>query len=84
MEPFYLGNYTFRPWCAREDLNLHGLPHYHLKVARLPIPPLAREPCYCTVFREKTQDLVRQYQNGLQTYMLAYERVGTKTYDRGK
>jgi len=27
---------------------------------------------------------VRQYQNGLQTYMLAYERVGTKTYDRGK
>ena len=28
-------------WCAREDLNLHELPHYHLKVARLPIPPLA-------------------------------------------
>jgi hypothetical protein len=26
-------------WCGREDLNLHELPHYHLKVARLPIPP---------------------------------------------
>jgi len=23
-------------------LNLHGLLHYHLKVARLPIPPYAR------------------------------------------
>ncbi len=30
-------------WCAREDLNLHPLRDYHLKVARLPIPPLARQ-----------------------------------------
>ena len=29
-------------WCGREDLNLHELPHYHLKVARLPIPPRPR------------------------------------------
>jgi hypothetical protein len=29
-------------WCAWQDLNLHGLPHYHLKVACLPIPPHAR------------------------------------------
>ncbi len=29
-------------WCARQDLNLHALRHYHLKVARLPIPPRAR------------------------------------------
>src|SRR5690606_8213405 len=29
-------------WCARQDLNLHGLLHYHLKVARLPIPPRAQ------------------------------------------
>ena len=28
-------------WCARQDLNLHALRHYHLKVARLPIPPRA-------------------------------------------
>ena len=26
-------------WCGREDLNLHPLQDYHLKVARLPIPP---------------------------------------------
>ena len=29
--------------CAREDLNLHGLPRYHLKVVRLPVSPRARE-----------------------------------------
>lgn len=29
-------------WCAWQDLNLHELPHYHLKVARLPIPPHAQ------------------------------------------
>ena len=29
-------------WCAREDLNLHALNgHQPLKLARLPIPPLA-------------------------------------------
>jgi hypothetical protein len=26
-------------WCGQEDSNLHGLPRYHLKVVRLPIPP---------------------------------------------
>ncbi len=26
-------------WCPGGDLNSHELPHYHLKVARLPIPP---------------------------------------------
>jgi hypothetical protein len=26
--------------CERWDSNPHKLPHYHLKVARLPIPPL--------------------------------------------
>ena len=30
-----------KDWCARQDLNLHALRHYHLKVARLPIPPRA-------------------------------------------
>ena len=29
-------------WCARQDLNLHALRHYHLKVARLPISPRAQ------------------------------------------
>ena len=29
-------------WCARQDLNLHAFRHYHLKVARLPIPPRAQ------------------------------------------
>ncbi|GEM_PF-2092969 len=29
-------------WCGREDLNLHPLQDYHLKVARLPIPPRPR------------------------------------------
>ena len=32
-----------REWCARQDLNLHGFPHYHLKVARLPISPYAHK-----------------------------------------
>ena len=30
-------------WCAREESNLHGLPHRILSPARLPIPPLARK-----------------------------------------
>ena len=33
-------------WCARQDLNLHALRHYHLKVARLPIPPRAHGTPY--------------------------------------
>jgi hypothetical protein len=28
-----------KKWCGQEDSNLHGLPRYHLKVVRLPIPP---------------------------------------------
>ena len=28
-------------WCERRDSNSHGLPHWHLKPARLPIPPLS-------------------------------------------
>lgn len=26
-------------WCGRRDLNSHGLLHYRLKIARLPVPP---------------------------------------------
>ena len=37
-------------WCARQDLNLHALRHYHLKVARLPIPPRARSPQNKSIF----------------------------------
>ena len=33
-----------RGWCERGDSNPHGLPHWHLKPARLPIPPLSRPP----------------------------------------
>ena len=33
-----------RTSCAREDLNLHGLPRYHLKVVRLPVSPRALKP----------------------------------------
>ena len=28
-------------WCERGDSNSHGLPHWHLKPARLPVPPLS-------------------------------------------
>jgi hypothetical protein len=28
--------------CPGQELNLHGLPRYHLKVVRLPIPPPGR------------------------------------------
>ena len=31
-----------RSWCERGDSNPHGLPHWHLKPARLPVPPLSR------------------------------------------
>ena len=30
-------------WCARGDLNSHGLPHWILSPARLPVSPLARD-----------------------------------------
>ena len=33
-----------RCWCERGDSNPQGLPHWHLKPARLPIPPLSRPP----------------------------------------
>ena len=29
-------------WCERGDSNPHGLPHWHLRPARLPVPPLSR------------------------------------------
>ena len=29
--------------CERQDLNLHGLPHWILNPARLPIPPLSQQ-----------------------------------------
>ena len=34
----------WRCWCERGDSNPQGLPHWHLKPARLPIPPLSRSP----------------------------------------
>ena len=33
---------TTANWCERGDSNSHGLPHWHLKPARLPIPPLSQ------------------------------------------
>ena len=33
-----------RFWCERGDSNPHGLPHWHLKPARLPVPPLSHVP----------------------------------------
>ena len=35
---------AWRCWCERGDSNPQGLPHWHLKPARLPIPPLSRSP----------------------------------------
>ena len=29
--------------CERQELNLHGFPHWILSPARLPIPPLSQE-----------------------------------------
>jgi hypothetical protein len=42
-------------WCGREDLNLHPLQDYHLKVARVPIPPRPHASvniCYWWVVRD--------------------------------
>ena len=41
-------------WCEREDLNLHGLPHYHLKVARLPISPRPHILLSCSLVSYRT------------------------------
>ena len=35
-------------WCERRDSNSHGLPHWHLKPARLPIPPLSHASIPCS------------------------------------
>ena len=33
-------------WCERRDSNSHGLPHWNLNPARLPVPPLSlKSPC---------------------------------------
>ena len=32
----------YRNWCERRGSNSNGLPHWHLKPARLPIPPLSQ------------------------------------------
>lgn len=29
-------------WCERGDSNSHGLPHWNLNPARLPVPPLSQ------------------------------------------
>ncbi len=34
--------FILRALCPGQDLNLHELPRYHLKVVRLPIPPPGR------------------------------------------
>jgi hypothetical protein len=39
--------------CERQELNLHGFPHWILSPARLPIPPLSRKRCcliVCDIF----------------------------------
>ena len=53
---FSAGNYN---WCERRDSNSHGLPHWHLKPARLPIPPLSP---YKAQFRRQTS-AARGYSN---------------------
>src|SRR5690606_2979812 len=30
-------------WCERRDSNSHGLPHWNLNPARLPVPPLSHD-----------------------------------------
>jgi hypothetical protein len=32
----------YQTWCERRDSNPHGLPHWNLNPARLPVPPLSR------------------------------------------
>jgi hypothetical protein len=45
--------------CERQDLNLHGLPHWILSPARLPIPPLSLTlPPRC--FRVASLDFIMQ------------------------
>src|SRR5690606_7498322 len=33
-----------RAWCERRDSNSHGVPHWNLNPARLPVPPLSPDP----------------------------------------
>src|SRR5277367_5070223 len=32
-------------WCERRDSNPHGVTHWNLNPARLPVPPLSPRPC---------------------------------------
>lgn len=44
-------------WCAWQDLNLHALRHYHLKVACLPIPPHAQ----ARIMKQRSKNFARQF-----------------------
>ena len=44
-EPVFASVY----WCGWRDSNSHGLPHHHLKMACLPIPPPPQQGRYFTV-----------------------------------
>ncbi len=41
--------------CERQDLNLHGLPHWILSPARLPIPPLSHGEYYLLFYNDLGQ-----------------------------
>ena len=49
----------FTLWCGRRDLNPHGLPHYHLKVACMPISP--RPHMYRWVIKDSNLSLFIQF-----------------------
>jgi hypothetical protein len=46
--------------CERQDLNLHGFPHWILSPARLPIPPLSQSVTYY-----QFESVLRKCQRGL-------------------
>jgi hypothetical protein len=42
-------------WCERRDSNSHGLPHWNLNPARLPIPPHSQENDYTNKLSRRKQ-----------------------------
>lgn len=65
-------------WCSRQDLNLYGLPHYHLKVARLPIPPREQREGHETRFVNSFQAFSFRARNFRQNELIS---IRTKNVD---
>ena len=69
---------TLRNWCERGDSNPHGLPHWHLKPARLPVPPLSRSPTAASIAPEEQAPRGRARHRVRRTATIPHPGVATR------